>query len=368
MAYDTAMSPIPYHADLEKPEADEAETIAALNDNLRKISETTYADSGHAMRGVHAKSHGLLFGEMTVPDNLPENLRQGLFARPGRYEVVLRLSTIPGDILPDKVSTPRGLAIKVIGVEGARLPGSESAHTQDFVLVNGPAFVAPTAKKFLGSLKMLAKTTDKMEGVKVAASSIAQGAEKLVEALGGKSPTLITMGGHPETHSLGETFYSQVPLRFGAYVAKISVAPASTALTALTGRKLELDHQPNGLRDAVVAFFANQPAEWEVRAQLCTDLKTMPIEDASAVWPEDESPYLPVARISVPAQVAWSAERTARIEDSLSFSPWHGLDAHRPLGSVMRARKLTYEMSAALRAKLNGTAIREPESIAALDR
>ena len=88
-----------------------------------------------------------------------------------------------------------------------------------------------------------------MEGVKVAASSIAQGAEKLVEALGGKSPTLITMGGPPETHILGETVYSQVPLRSGANVAKISVAPASTALTALTGRKLELDDQPSGLRD-----------------------------------------------------------------------------------------------------------------------
>lgn len=36
----------------------------------------------------------------------------------------MRFSTNPGDMLDDKVSTPRGLAIKLIGVEGARLPGS----------------------------------------------------------------------------------------------------------------------------------------------------------------------------------------------------------------------------------------------------
>ena len=36
---------------------------------------------------------------------------QGAFATPGTHDVVLRLSTNPGDILDDSVSTPRGLAI-----------------------------------------------------------------------------------------------------------------------------------------------------------------------------------------------------------------------------------------------------------------
>ncbi|WP_273456836.1 catalase family protein [Nevskia ramosa] len=368
MAYDTAITPVRYSPDLEQLEADEAETLAGLTDSLRKISETTYADSGHAMRGVHAKCHGLLAGEMTVVDKLPESLRQGLFARPGRYQVILRLSTIPGDILPDKVSTPRGLALKVIGVEGARLPGSETATTQDFVLVNGPAFSAPNAKKFLGSLKMLAKTTDKMEGVKVVTSAITQGVEKVVEALGGKSSMLMTLGGHPETHILGETFYSQVPLRFGDYVAKISLAPVSPALTALTGAKLDLSERPDGLRETVSLYFAANTGEWELRAQLCTDLETMPIEDASVVWPEESSPYVTVARITVRPQPAWDETRQKFLDDSLSFSPWHGIAAHQPLGSVMRARKLSYEMSATLRANLNGSPIIEPTSLDDFDR
>ena len=35
--------------------------------------------------------------------------------------------------------------------------------------------------------------------------------------------------------------------------------------------------------------------------------------------------------------------------DRLSFSPWHATEDHRPLGNVMRARRVAYEASAALR-------------------
>jgi hypothetical protein len=90
-----------------------------------------------------------------------------------------------------------------------------------------------------------------------------------------------------------------------------------------------------------------------VRAQFCIDLATMPIEDASVAWPESESPYIAVARITVPRQDAWSPASVKEIDDGLSFSPWHGLAAHRPLGSVMRARKATYESSARFRASHN---------------
>ena len=33
------------------------------------------------------------------------------------------------------------------------------------------------------------------------------------------------LGGHPETNILGETFYSQAPIRYGDYLAKVAVAP-----------------------------------------------------------------------------------------------------------------------------------------------
>jgi hypothetical protein len=110
-----------YSPEVEQPEHDESETTQGLIETLRSISEQTLADGGHALRSVHAKAHGILRGELEVTASLPEYLAQGLFAKPGWYPVVMRFSTIPGDILDDSVSTPRGLAIKIIGVEGVRL-------------------------------------------------------------------------------------------------------------------------------------------------------------------------------------------------------------------------------------------------------
>jgi hypothetical protein len=358
--------PVRYTPAVETPEPGEAETTAELIETLRKISETTYKDGGHALRSVHAKSHGLLEGRLEVLDGLPPRLAQGLFARPGTYPAVLRISTIPGDILDDSITVPRGFAIKVMGVEGERLPGSEAATTQDFLLVNSPAFAVPNTRMFLSSLKVLAATTDQPQILKKVASTVLRSVESVVEAFGGESATLKTLGGAPQTHPLGETFYTQTPFRYGDYIAKFAVAPASPELTALTGRILSASGDPNLLRNTITEFFKRHSGIWEARVQLCTDLDAMPIEDASVTWPEDRSPYVPVARISVPAQNSWSEERSHVVDDGFAFSPWHGLAAHRPLGSLNRARKPSYEMSANFRAEHNGCPIHEPGKAARL--
>ena len=100
--------------------------------------------------------------------------------------------------------------------------------------------------------------------------------------------------------------------------------------------------------------------------QLCTDLEAMPIENAKTVWPEDLSPYVTVARIRVAPQVAWSEARSRAIDDGLAFSPWHGLAAHRPLGSVNRLRRRAYEMSRQFRSRANRQPIEEPRSLESL--
>jgi hypothetical protein len=355
--------PLPYAPAYEVPEDEEQVTTFDLKDTMHGISVKTFQDSGHAIRSVHAKTHGLLVGELTVPDGLPAAYAQGLFAQAGRYPVVIRLSTTPGDILSDDVSTPRGLSMKVVGVPGARVEGSEDAATQDFVLVNGPVFNAPNAKKFLGSAKLLASTTDKAPNLKRAFSAVARGAEKIIEAVGGESVVLKSLGGHPETHPLGETYYSQVPILFGDYMAKVSVAPVSPALTALTDAPVDLKDKPDGLREAVVDYFAGQEGEWELRIQLCTDLDKMPIEDASVEWPEELSPYVAVARLRVAPQQAWSEDRAKKIDEGMQFNPWHALAAHRPLGSIMRVRKDVYAMSKRFRAERNGIEIAEPRDL-----
>src|SRR3954471_520862 len=221
-----ADAPIRFSPSVERLDPDEAATIKGLIATMRYVNEKTFADGGHAIRSVHAKTHGILEGTLEVEANLPYELAQGLFAKPGRYPVVMRFSTVPGDILDDSVSTPRGLAVKIIGVEGERLSGSEGDVTQDFVLVNGPAFGAPTPKKFLPVITLLSKTTNRVQGLKKALSLLMRQVQRAIIAIRGRpSVTVATLGGQPETHILGETFYSQAAIRFGDFMAKISVAP-----------------------------------------------------------------------------------------------------------------------------------------------
>lgn len=147
-AVNPAIQPLAFEPSFEQIPDDEAQTSKELAEALHGIMETTFRDNGHATRSVHAKAHGLLRGHISVLENLPATLAQGAFAKPVRLPVYLRFSTNPGDILDDKVSTPRGLAIKIVGVDGPRLPGSEGEVTQDFVMQNAKAFTAATPKAF----------------------------------------------------------------------------------------------------------------------------------------------------------------------------------------------------------------------------
>ena len=104
-------------------------------------------------------------------------------------------------------------------------------------------------------------------------------------------------------------------------------------------------------------------AVWELRAQLCTDLTKMPVEDASVEWDERLSPALTVARVTAQPQNAYSDARRVWVDEQLSFNPWHGLAAHRPLGSIMRARFKAYPASSQFRHTAEGRPLAEPRSI-----
>ena len=129
-----------YSDSIERPAPDEDETIERIIASMTRESEITAGRYNHAVRASHAKSTGLLKGELRVLEGLPPFLRQGLFAEPRSYPVAVRLAQGPGELLSDSVSTHRGMAIKVFGAEGPKLAGHEGNDTQDFVLATGPNF------------------------------------------------------------------------------------------------------------------------------------------------------------------------------------------------------------------------------------
>ncbi|MFD0370162.1 hypothetical protein [Streptomyces sp. NPDC127114] len=188
-------------------------------------------------------------------------------------------------------------------------------------------------------------------------------AAKALTRMGRPLPPAVETLAAANHHILGETFHSMAALRYGDHVAKISAAPRSANVRALTGRPVEKKAGESALRDLVVDFFAHNSAEYDIRAQLCTDIDRMPVEDASVLWPEELSPHEVVGVLHLPAQDAYSDARRRYADDVLSFSPWHALEAHRPLGSVMRSRRAAYPSSSDFRHRLNGVDPQEPASV-----
>lgn len=311
--------------------------IAAMTRESQKVADR----DGQTVRASHAKSTGLLKGMLAVLPDLPEPLAQGLFGNPRSYEVVMRFAQGPGEKLSDSVSTHRGVSIKVLGVPGPKLPGHDG-ETQDFVFATGPAFPQSSAATFLTAIKGIEKGTGMPEAVKQAVSSTARVANAALNAVGSDSPTFGFFG-HTKRNPLADAYFSQAALRYGDYIAKMGLFPVSAELVAMVDQTLDTGADPDAFRHAVVDHMRVHGAEFELRVQLCTDSEAMPVENASVAWPEDQSPYASVARISIPAQDAYSLARQTYFDEVLSFQPAHALAAHRPLGSLMRARLKTYQ-------------------------
>ncbi|MCJ2059602.1 catalase family protein [Methylobacterium sp. J-048] len=355
--------PLRFNPSFETIPEDEGETQRGLTEAMLGIQRKTHTDTGYAHRAVHAKAHGYLRARFEVLAGLPPALAQGLFASPASYDAILRFSTTPGDVLHDGVSTPRGAALKILGVNGPRLPGSEDETTHNYVLGNSPSFQIGTAKGFLRQLKLLAATTGRAEPVKQVISAVTRTAEAALEMVGGKSATLTTLAGQAKTHLLGDSFFSQAALLHGDYFAKVALSPVSSELIALSESSIDTSGHPDAIRESVREHFRTCSAVWELRVQLATDIEAMPVEDAAAMWSEDESPYVPIARITAVPQDTWSDGMREWVEDRMAFNPWTGLAAHRPLGSIMRARRPAYAAAREYRSRGNGAEIHEPTKL-----
>lgn len=354
-------APLRYDDAVEARLPDEDAIVDEVLRSFQRLRDFTFDKHRHAIRGAHAKSHGIVKGELAVYGGLAEPLAQGVFARERRYPAIVRFSTAPGDIVPDGVASFRGLALKLLGVDGPKLAEPVDAVTQDFVFFNLPSIPTGDVRSYLEAQLRLEKVSHAPEEVQEAITTVARAAGSVLRRVGVAAGEVIGQA-TATTHILGETFFTGAALRHGDYVARLALVPVSESLQPLRGASVDIGND-SALRDAVVDFFRHDGAEYELRAQLRTDAARMPVEDASVDWPEDESPYLPVARLTIPPQEAYSPARRVYADDALSFSPWHTIAAHRPLGSIMRVRRAAYDLSSRDRHERNARPMTEPRSI-----
>lgn len=355
--------PVRYHPTVETPVENEAALIDEITEMMAKANRDEFEKHRHAVRDAHAKSHGVLVGSLTIRDDLPPHLRQGIFAQGGRHDVVVRLSSAPGGVRPDAIPQPRGFALKVMGVEGARLLDGDSGASQDFLMVNVPTLAFGTIPKYKQMLPMLEARAAAPERLQRAGAALARGVESVAETVGLEPGATLQGLASNNHHLLGESYFTQGALRFGDYIAKLSVVPSSDNAKALTGEVMP-DLSMSGIERAVADAIRAEAVTFDLRAQLCTDLDKMPVEDAAVLWDETDAPFEVLGTLTFPAQDSFSDARRVWADDILAFSPWNGITAHQPLGSIMRIRRHVYQVSADRRHRLNAVAPAEPASAA----
>jgi hypothetical protein len=298
------------------------------------------ADKDGPLRGFHAKIHAGLMAEFQVLAELPEQARHGVFAEPRTFPAVVRFSNGDSRINPDTNHEPRGIAIKLIGVPGRKLlPGQEDAVTQDFLATShSVTSTVRDVRQFIHFVKAKRLSRPLM----FARMVFTMGPWQTWRILRAIDRTVL----HSDVRSMAtEEFSGTAPIKFGPYAVKFTVRPAQKA-AAPTDRPSN-----DFLREELADRLRKADLMFDFLVQFYVDDASTPIEDTSVLWRPDDAPLRKVAQLRIPRCDLDDPEsrKLSKKIDRLSFSPWHATEDHRPLGNVMRARRVAYEASAALR-------------------
>ena len=311
-------------------------------------------------RDVHSKTHGCIKANFTVLDNLDPRLRFGMFANPGSYESWIRFSSGKEYPQADSIHDARGMAIKVMGVNGKKLledDGLPPASTQDFVLMNATQFFIRNIEEYNEFTKYLGSGL----GIRANYGYFLGGFTPDVRKWHLREMLLAKKTLKPAPDSLLNTqFYSVSAFKLGSQeTVKYSAKPCKDSDAADVDRS-----HPNFLREEMVKRLAGGSACFDFMVQLQIPGKNMPVEDTTVEWSESDSPFLTVARLDIPSQ---QFEANSDMCEGLSFNPWHSLPEHRPIGVMNRIRKAVYLDVSRYRRQMNGVPMCEPKNWESVD-
>ncbi len=314
----------------------------------RAIEETYPPEKRPARRDAHPKAHGCVRARFAVDAVLPENLAQGAFVPGKTYDAWIRFSNGNSDpARADIKGDARGMAIKLMGVPGLKLlPEESAAQTQDFIMINHPVFFIDDPQDYL---KLIERGESSNPLVKMTAPL----------ALGVKGALIARAISRKQIgNPLSTRFWSMVPYRLGDDANKQAIKFSARPCTAPTTDRIPENPDANYLRKAMVDTLAAGDAcfDFLVQPRLSAAMK---VEDSKTEWKESEAPFIKVATITIPSQTFDSPEQLEFCEN-LSFTPWHSLPEHRPLGGVNRVRRTVYEQVSKVRHALNRAPREEP--------
>ncbi|MBC3209170.1 catalase family protein [Pseudomonas sp. SWRI111] len=335
----------PVSAQEQVPAGEAAMTQDVIQTAVRIVDQ--HREGTRYLRDAHAKAHGCVKAQVQVLPELAQPLRQGVFSEPGKtWQALIRLSN--GNAYPqfDSLRDARGMAIKLLDVPGRQLlDNRQQQHEQDFVMFSHPNFFVSDVAEYRQNVAAQA------DGKKVMA--FFPGWDPRTWQVRHLFIALATLAPPPDSPT-ATTYFSVSPYKFGEANAKFRVMPDPGSCPAYTLPRQNHD-LPNFLRGALKQQLSADrvPACFVLQIQRQDAHQYMPIEDTSIEWREADSPFETVARITLPAQ-DFDTPALNLACDNLSFNPWFGIEAHRPIGGINRLRKAVYEAVSDYRHSQNG--------------
>jgi len=335
---------------VEEVPAGETAAVQRMIEELKKqLTDRYLQKSERVRRDAHPKILGLVRAQFVVSPDCPVELRHGVLRDPGKtFDADIRFSNGNPVMRHDLALDVRGMAVKLPSVCDGLIPN----RGQDFVMATAEAFFAintvdyvdfpaaslsppKTAWYFLSKFRRYRAGLRLLQSMQVPASP------------------------------LDGEYFSQTPYRLGPHCVKFHARPAARRpathdpwyMRPIARHALGLAATfrvpfprwipSDAVRRALIRDLAAGPVTFEFFIQRWPDLGNLPtwaIEDASRTWP---APWTKVATIEIPQQCG-IADRDAEAE-RMTFSPWHALRVHQPLGSINRARLAIYHAMSAFR-------------------
>ncbi len=345
----------------EQIDPSERYLVPSIVASARRLVDDVQKQSGPLYRrDAHAKAHGCLTATFTVRDDLPDAMRTGVFVPGHQYKAWIRFSNGNAAVQPDHDKDARGMAIKLMGVEGPKLldsPADKNAQTQDFLMINFPVFFNRDPAEYERFIRYQADGS------------------QFGYFFAGRNPLdwrwrELFIGGQllgRIRNPLYAQYYSMTSYAMGVKEGpwddpkpyRHAMKYSAKSCTPPDGRPADVKDD-DYLRRGLVEHLAQSDGCFEFLVQLQDPSRDMPVEDPTVRWKESQSPFVPVADIHIPSQEFDTPARNAFCEN-LSFNPWHAIEDHRPLGGLNRIRKAVYEEIAVYRHAMNGNeGYREP--------
>ncbi len=327
--------------DGEEIPTNEAQAIHDVSKLIATQVTSEANKNGHAFRDAHRKQHGCVNAQFEVLDQVPARLKQGLFAEAANYSAVIRFSNGSGQAQDDHQGDGRGMAVKVLGVNGERnLDGADDETTsQDFLMVNHPVFFVRNAADYVQFQKAVVNG-DLMWWL-ISFKHVFH-----------ESWIAKTILGKKMVNPLEANYFSMTASKLGSTQMKFRAKPCPGS------QLVNVSDSINRLRENLAATLVGNEACFLFQVQERLKPRDMPIEDPTIEWRESDSQFITVAKITIAKQAPYLGEKC----EVLSFNPWNGLKEHRPLGGISRTRKEVYQTISRLRHDFNKQSREEPRN------